>query len=669
MTTWKVQSVRVDCSLTLNDGYVTWQMSSATQPGLDVLPSVLADLVVDGQAVRWADDGHATVAEQANGVRILTLRVGSRDKQLELTLHAQVFPAHPFVRLWAEVGNVGGAAVCVNDCAIVNLSVALAGRTTLFHVEQFSWNYRPDKFALHKVQIVPGCAPHEIRMGSFGSHYWAPTSCAWAALRAGLDPLNDPDVSLSDVGLVLGLEFNGKSRLLAQSCDDRTTLRNVIDSVSHTLAPGALFDIPACFVGRFDGDWDEAGYVTQRFCEAHVFRPMPDDRYPWVQYNSWQYGQDVSEAQQLAALDRCAELGVEVAVVDLGWARHIGDWHPDRAKFPRGLKPLTDRARELGIKFGVHMALAQMSLQAPAAQAHPEWLIHDNDDYFGAAPICLGHEPCREWLIGEMLRLIDEEGVDYIIQDGEDMVKHCPRAEHSHAHGDANYANSERGLDHVIATIGRERPHVTLENCEDGGCMMTYKMARLYHTSITVDNIATYATRQGVFGASYPFSPRYSVRYMQDDPTVYTLRSAIFGGPLILMQRITDWNAQQITATRSAIDQYKRLRTLVRDAKIIHLIAPRHNVNNLGWGWDAIQAVAPDGARSVVMVYRAMGGPAQLTLRPRGLQPGARYRVQLEDGGAAHSGLVSSDALEREGLVLALPEFGSEVIWLERQAG
>ncbi len=70
-------------------------------------------------------------------------------------------------------------------------------------------------------------------------------------------------------------------------------------------------------------------------------------------------------------------------------------------------------------------------------------------------------------------------------------------------------------------------------------------MARLYHSTITVDNIATYATRQGVYGASYPFSPRYSVRYMQDDPTPYTLRSAIFGGPLILMQQVTEWRRRR----------------------------------------------------------------------------------------------------------------------------
>lgn len=134
--------------------------------------------------------------------------------------------------------------------------------------------------------------------------------------------------------------------------------------------------------------------------------------------------------------------------------------------------------------------------------------------------------------------------------------------------------------------------------------MMTYKMARLYHTSITVDNTSSYATRQGVYGASYPFSPRYSVRYMQDDPSRYTLRSSIFGGPLILMQRVTEWNEAQMAETRQAIEQYKALRHLIRSAKIIHLKAPQHNIDGLGWGWDA-----HSGSRAGYIAQRHNGLP------------------------------------------------------------
>lgn len=635
-----------------------WQL--ARPDSLPFVPSPLAALHVDGKPLEWQQAHHVATSAHA-GMRTQTVELTSADDGARLSVTIELFDDMPFARTFATLTNISGQCFIVTGADMLRLALRGDQPLTLFHVEQFSWTYRNDFFSQHQVELVAGRAPVELRMGSFPSHYAAPTSCAWFALREGpRDPRDGPP--LEGAGLVAGIEFNGKSRLFAQHDAEHVALASTIDELAHPLAPGESFELPACFVGLFHGDWDEAGYVTQRFAEAHVHPPMPDERYPWAQYNSWKYGQEINEAQQLAVIERCAALGLELFVVDLGWARQIGDWRPDPTKFPRGLRPLAERAHALGMKFGVHMALAQMHPAAPAAQAHPEWLIHTGNDYFGAAPICLGHAPCREWLIGEIIRLIDEEGLDYIIQDGEDMVKRCTRADHTHAPDDSNYANSAQGIDLVIEAIRRAHPQLVVENCEDGGCMLTYRMARLYHTSITVDNIATYATRQGIYGASYPFSPRYSVRYMEDDPTRYTLQSSIFGGPLILMQRIGEWNDAQMAETKRAVEQYKRLRALVRDAKIVHLLPPKANVDGLGWGWDAIQAVAPDQQRAVVMVYRAQGGSETCVIRPRGLRAGQRYHVASEDG--ATWGEHTGAELAASGFSVALDPSHAEMLML-----
>ncbi len=657
-TSWSVAAGGATCHVALVDGTLTWRLAGSA-PGLDSAPAPLSPLVVDGQALRWEQARQLALEEAPNGLRTLTIEASSG--ALTLVQQIELYPDRPFVRLSATLINGGATPVRVDGCELLALDVPQAP-LYMFHVDQFSWAYRRDFFTEHQAQVWPNRTPLEVRMGSFPSHHNGPSSCAWFALRPPPHDYDDERPPHQGPGLVCGIEFNGKSRLLAWATPQTSSFRSSIEGLAHTLAPGASFAVPAVFLGRYHGDWDEAGYVTQRFAEQYVHPPRPDDRYPWVQYNSWKYGQAIDEAQQLAVIDRCAELGVELVVLDLGWARAIGDWRPDPQKFPRGLRPLTERARSYGMRFGVHMALAQCSFEAPVAKEHPEWLAGDYDDYFAAGFLCLAHQPCREWLTGEILRLLNEEQIDYIIQDGEDMVKLCRRSDHSHDPGDSNYSGSQLGIDLLIETLRRERPGLVLENCEDGGCMLTYKMARLYHTSITVDNINAYATRQGVFGASYPFSPRYSVRYMEDDPTPYTLTSSIFGGPLIFMQRIGDWDAQQMADTKAAIGQYKALRGLIRDAKIIHLRRPQANIEGGGWGWDAIQAVAPDQARSVVMVYRAQGDRPERTIRPRGLLPEATYTVELDGAVSQRSGA----SLAGEGLSVALPEFGAAIIKLER---
>lgn len=665
-TVWEVIQGDLRCRIEWRDSQLFWQLIHPLVPGGRTQPAAIGTMAVQGQPVQWTK----LVSAEQNGEPSPCLQIALEDAtgRLRLIRAFELFSEHPFVRTWGLVERVNAVDVppLIDDVEILRLSLPATQPVTLLHVEQFSWAYSQDFFTPRQVSLRPYIVPHELRMGSFPSHYTAPSSCAWVALRAGPPDPSD-ETPHSGPGLVLGIEFNGKSRLRAWATADSVTLESRIDELAHRLQPDDPFEMPAFFVGCYHGDWDEAGYVTQRFAEAHIHPPMPDERYPWVQYNSWKYGQEINESQQLAVLERCAELGIEVVVLDLGWARTIGDWRPNPVKFPRGLRPIAERAHELGMKFGVHVAIAQMAPDAPAAQAHPEWLVFGGDDYYGAGAICLGHRPCQEWLIESLVRLVAEEQLDYIIQDGEDVVKRCLRADHTHAPGDSNYANSTAGLDRVIQAVRRAHPHLVWENCEDGGCMMTYRMARLCHTSITVDNIATYATRQGIYGASYPFSPRYSVRYMEDDPNPYTLRSAIFGGPLILMQRIGDWTEQEMADAKRAIAEYKRLRSLIRNSKIIHLVPPRSNVERHGRGWDAIQAVSPDQARSVVMVYRAVGGPDERRICPRGLRAGKTYHVRYTDAGRTE--VRSAESLHADGLAVKVEELGSEIIELELVEG
>lgn len=56
--------------------------------------------------------------------------------------------------------------------------------------------------------------------------------------------------------------------------------------------------------------------------------------------------------------------------------------------------------------------------------------------------------------------------------------------------------------------------------------------------SNSCDSMPAYFTRQGVWQHTFPFSPRFTARYFCDAPTEYTLRSAAFGGPMIIMAQV-----------------------------------------------------------------------------------------------------------------------------------
>jgi alpha-galactosidase len=72
--------------------------------------------------------------------------------------------------------------------------------------------------------------------------------------------------------------------------------------------------------------------------------------------------------------------------------------------------------------------------------------------------------------------------------------------------------------------------------------------------------------------------------------------------------------------------------------------------------------VSLDQTRSVVMVYRALGGPPERVIHPRGLRAGASYTVRYADAGRVE--VRRAEEIQDHGLTVALAELSSEVIEL-----
>ena len=53
-----------------------------------------------------------------------------------------------------------------------------------------------------------------------------------------------------------------------------------------------------------------------------------------------------------------------------------GDWYPDLAKFPNGLKGVADRVNALGLEFGIWMEPEMISVDSELYRANPEWPLH-----------------------------------------------------------------------------------------------------------------------------------------------------------------------------------------------------------------------------------------------------------------------------------------------------
>ncbi len=613
--------------------------SAASPISLRINDQMLDDLTA------WRHVGTTETQSARQGLRqAITLR--SDAARVEITLNLEVHPNQPFLRYWMELKNNDGAERFLTAANILHWRFDTNGQLVMaFYVNQYRLG-EPFHFDLNEVELpwVPEGAT--VFSGAHGDH------CSWLAL-------NTPD----GFGLVTGWEFDGRAHVTARQGQVGAPLEisGGPDDLHLGLGTGQVVTLPAAFLGLFRGDWDEAGYRTHRYVEGVLAEPMPDDAFPYLMYDTWGYETNIDEGLVRRLADLAATLGVEVFIVDLGWARQIGEWEDDAGRFPGGLRAFADYLRSLNMKFGLHWTPAEVAPEAPVLRDNPDWPSSRNNGYFGAASICLGHRPAQEWARQTLLDLVERYQIDWLTQDGENLVKRCDKATHTHGAENSNWANSVEGID-ALVKFARERvPRMLWENNADGGSMSTFEAVKRYATFSSCDACEQLERRQSVYGMSYVFPPRFIDRYMGDWPSRLANRSSMFGGPWILMGRMTDWGPEEIDLVRRDAAIYKSLRPLLREGKVYHLLRRPD-----GLSIEAMESFHSGLDRGVIFVYRPNSPDSSKTIFPRGLAPAHNYRVTFQESREARYD--NGANLMASGIQVQLPtkQF-AEIVYLNGQ--
>ncbi|HUA61533.1 MAG TPA: glycoside hydrolase family 36 protein [Verrucomicrobiae bacterium] len=592
-----------------------------------------------------------TEATTPSGVRQL-IALQDMKGVAQATVALELYDNQPVLRYHVRWRNRLSTTMYVTSVDLLPWTFSDSGETyTAMNVNQWSVAPVPKNFETMQQALPMDGTPFTVYSGAHGDQ------CSWLALRGS-----------DGRGLFAGWEFDGRAQgSVAQNVPGGglgyVQFSASILELNHPVDPAADFETPSAFLGVFHGNFDEAGYRTQALVDAVLAAPVADaQNFPYVSWDSWGYQTAVDEVTLRANADIAASLGVELFVVDLGWAQGIGNWYADPQKFPSGMAALADYVHSLGMKFGLHFPLAEADPSSPVLQANPDWTSTENDGYFGAASLCLSNRPTKEWLIQQALHIIDDYHIDWILQDGENMVKQCTKSTHTHDPADSNYSNSVEGIDAVVEAVEAARPNVLWENCEDGGNMMTFSMVKHYATSITNDASGDFPARQAVYGATYPFPPRFAERYMPPTDGVgpYATHSYRFGGNWAIMDQLPTLSVDQLGFLKQQIADYKQERADIAGGKVYHLAAPAAN------GADAIQSYNPTTDIGLAVVSRAQSPGTSYLLRPQGLNGSSHYTVYFEIDPTVYS--MSGTQLMNDGVRVSLPTpDSSEVVHMVHQ--
>jgi alpha-galactosidase len=479
-----------------------------------------------------------------------------------------------------------------------------------------------------------------------------------------------------------GLAWSGSWQIQAQSMGDgRLRVSAALPGVNITVDGGRPLETPHGFFGFTPGDRGDVAAALRPFVMQGIRGGRPFQ--PLVLSNTWfAYGTEINQRSMREEMASAAANGVELFVVDAGWYTGagrggdfdsgLGTWRVDSAKFPDGLRSLSDYAHDLGLRFGIWVEperVDQTTVGRPGL-AQQSWLATNNGSLGSSknAQICLASGAAREWVIDRLSELIDQSNPDYLKWDNNFWLN-CTRSGHGHGTTDGNFAHV-MGLYEVLATLRERYPALLIENCAQGGNRADFGMLRYTDVGWMDDRSGpSVHVRHNLQGLTTFFPPAYLLSFAISDvgeplagaPDLSLYLRSRMPGMLGLTYRAADLTEEDQAALAREIAIYKSIRDIQRDASAM-LLTGQADIAG-GPPWDVIEELSAATGDAVIFAFQQDGGTPSVAVQPRGLTPGAMYTVSRGDGEVL--GSARTEDLINEGITIEeSPETAAHILVL-----
>ncbi|NIK62025.1 alpha-galactosidase [Kribbella shirazensis] len=372
---------------------------------------------------------------------------------------------------------------------------------------------------------------------------------------------------------------------------------------------------------------------TLRDRPTHPSSPRP------VVLNTWEavyFDHDLESLVELA--ERGARVGVERFVLDDGWFLHrrhdragLGDWQVDPGVWPKGLQPLVDAVRELGMDFGLWFEPEMVNEDSDLARAHPEWIMAPGDRLplrgRDQQVLNLTIPEAYDHVLEAISTLVAEHRIDYIKWDhNRDLVEAGDRAT-----GAARVHAQTRAVYAMMDELRRRHPWLEIESCSSGGGRVDLEVLQRTDRVWASDCIDP-LERQQIQRWTGLLLPPELVGAHVGAPTAHTTHrthSLAFRAATALFGHFgIEWDLRgaseaELEELAAWVQLYKEERALVHTGTAVHSDYPDDSYWAHGY-------VSPSGDRAifafVAMATTPLGRPGRI--RIPGLVPGATYRVE-----------------------------------------
>ncbi|MBT3275355.1 MAG: hypothetical protein HN368_19525 [Spirochaetales bacterium] len=461
------------------------------------------------------------------------------------------------------------------------------------------------------------------------------------------------------------------------------------------LLPGESIRTPRITVLSWTGGVSRAVNLWRRWYLTHIL-PRSDGQpmKPLLACAAPDEGEEftaATEENQLRYMEKFKQRGIyfDVWWIDAGWYPCYdenqkrkwpitGSWVPDSERFPKGLKPVSDRAKQDGADLLLWFEPERVRPGTNLMAEHPEWLLSVkgvDDELLTKYErqnrlLNLGIPECRRWLTEHLCRLIADNGIGIYRQDfnfeplrywrSNDLPDRSGMNENLHVQGYLKFWDD----------LLKRNPGLWLDSCASGGRRNDLEtMRRSVPLHYTDYGYGEHPVKLAFHHTMYSWIPYFKEGthswdiggYARFSHKVDSFSYHCAMAPMLFPALDIRRDDYDYALAKKMIGIWRRASNLVLYGDYYSLIPLHRNALK----WVALQFDLPETGNGFVQGIRLPESPEEtVTIHPVCISPDSVYLFENEETGEKKD--ISGEELIRDGITLALPK-RSGAIWFYKK--
>jgi alpha-galactosidase len=457
------------------------------------------------------------------------------------------------------------------------------------------------------------------------------------------------------------------------------SITGMVPEISLRLQSGEEISGPRILVGCYEGPFSSGSNRFRQLLRTQYTPSLGGEKpQPICVYDHWwNIGGSFDEKLLRELTDAATDLGQEAFLVDAEWSITtpdseyggydfgVGNWVPNKTKFPSGMRAFADYVRSKGLKFGLWFEPERVVRHSLLAREHPDWCIWLPGKYDGLVNLALPE--AEQWVKDLLDRFIGELDVQYLRYDFNIApLAYWATQDPSGRKGITQIRHIE-AFYRIIDWVRNHHPETEMEGCASGGRRIDLETVRRFHTFWPSDHTADpHIIRYHAHGLNHFLTGNYLYSCFilplpgQKNFTPPDIAfQNFFGGELGTGGRIDKWPQAMKEQARRHIAVHKKIRKYLQGD---YYALTRQPLDMMSW--EAWQFHDPKTGEGFVQAFRLNAEQAAQSFTLKGLKPDVNYR--LSDPYSKESRDLEGSKLLKEGIRFDLGPLSSQV-WVYQE--